>query len=186
MAPLTKTAVFLDRDGVINFNRDDYVKSWAEFHFLPGVLTALKRLAASPFSVIVITNQSAVGRGLLRVHDLEQIHTNMTQFIQSYGGRIDRIFYCPHHPEDGCNCRKPKPGLLIQAAHNLNIDLGRSYLVGDAVSDIQAGFAAGCTPLLVLTGRGAAASQALTWPCEDRCKVVSDLSAAVDWILRRV
>ncbi len=110
----------------------------------------------------------------------------MTQVVQAYGGRIDRIFYCPHHPEDGCNCRKPKPGLLTQAAHTLNIDLGRSYLVGDAASDIQAGFAAGCIPLLVLTGRGAAAAQAFTQSCEERCKVVSDLSTAVNWILRQI
>ena len=182
----SKAAVFLDRDGVINYNRDDYVKQWAEFQFLPGALNALSRLSASPLIAVVVTNQSAVGRGLLDILDLEHIHAQMNGIIRKHGGRIDRVFYCPHHPEDNCDCRKPKPGLLQQAAYALNIDLTRSYLIGDAVSDIRAALAAGCFPLLVLTGRGAAASQALTLYQYNRCQVVPDLPAAVDWILQKL
>lgn len=186
MQSAVKAAVFLDRDGVINYNRADYVKSWAEFRFLPGALTALKRLASSPLDIIVVTNQSAVGRGLLNEHELKQIHANMIQTIQAKGGRIDHVFYCPHHPNDGCLCRKPKPGMLIQAASALNIDLAGSYLVGDALSDIQAGLAAGCFPLLAMTGRGAAAKEDVTSYGDGECRIVQDLSAAVDWILRQV
>ncbi|MFQ5610861.1 MAG: D-glycero-beta-D-manno-heptose 1,7-bisphosphate 7-phosphatase [Anaerolineae bacterium] len=181
MISLSRAAVFLDRDGVINYNRDDYVKRWAEFRFLPGALAALRRLAASPFQIVVVTNQSALGRGLLDPAGLECIHARMSRAVLAAGGRIDRIFYCPHRPEDGCACRKPRPGLLEQAARALNIDLARSYLVGDALSDIQAAQAAGCLPLLVLTGRGAAARQ----QSAGRYQVVRDLGAAVDWILGR-
>ena len=182
---MTRAAVFLDRDGVINYNRDDYVKKWAEFRFLPNVLTALRRLADSPLPTIIVTNQSAVGRGLLKTSELEQIHARMIQTVQAHGGRIDQVFYCPHHPEDGCACRKPKSGLLNKAADVLDIDLTRSYLVGDAMSDIQAGLAAGCFPILVLTGRGAAAQQSVTNQYRDQCKIVPDLPAAIDWILKQ-
>ncbi len=185
MVPSTRIAVFLDRDGVINYNRDNYVRNWAEFRFLPGALNALKRLATSSVAVVIVTNQSAVGRGLLNVVELEDIHAQMTRIIQASGGRVDRVFYCPHHPADGCDCRKPQPGLLKQAAAALNIDLAGSFFVGDAISDIQAGLAAGCLPVLVLTGRGAAAEQALNGRGGDRCHVVRDLPAAVDWILQR-
>lgn len=181
-----KAAVFLDRDGVINHNRDDYVKSWAEFSFLPGALTALKRLAASSMAIIVVTNQSALARGLLSPDDLESIHHQMKQTIQQHGGRVDAIFYCCHHPLDGCYCRKPEPGLLYQAARTLNIDLARSFLVGDALSDIQAGLTAGCFPVLVLTGRGSKAQQVVTRQHYGQCQVVRDLPAAVDWILQQV
>jgi D-glycero-D-manno-heptose 1,7-bisphosphate phosphatase len=186
MSQTARAAVFLDRDGVINYNRNDYVKQWAEFQFLPGALNALSRLSASPLIVVVVTNQSAVGRGLLNILDLEHIHAQMSRIIRENGGRIDRVFYCPHHPEDNCACRKPRPGLLEQAACALNIDLTCSYLIGDAVSDIQAAQAAGCFPLLVLTGRGAAARQALALHQQNRCQIVPDLPAAVDWILQKL
>jgi len=186
MVSAKTVAVFLDRDGVINVNRDDYVKSWTEFRFLPGALDALSRLAASPAKVIIITNQSAVGRGLLSLDELKQIHATMTEVIQTRGGRIDHVFYCPHHPAEGCDCRKPKPGLLIQAADRLNLDLGRSYFVGDSISDIEAGLTAGCQPLLVLTGRGMHAKRALTDHLSSQCEVLPDLPVAVDWILQRI
>ena len=186
MSQIARAAVFLDRDGVINYNRNDYVKQWAEFQFLPGALNALSRLSASHLVVVVVTNQSAVGRGLLNILDLEYIHAQMTRIIREHGGRIDRVLYCPHHPQDNCACRKPQPGLLKQAAYALDIDLTRSYLIGDAISDIQAAQAAGCFPLLVLTGRGAAARQALTPHQHDRCQLVPDLPTAVDWILQKL
>lgn len=174
-------AVFLDRDGVINESRRDYVKRWEEFRFLPGVLPSLRTLASSPFRVVIVTNQSAVGRGLMSHDVLEDIHRRMLERIVSAGGRVDAIYCCPHRPSDGCSCRKPRPGLFQQAATDLQIDLGRSYCIGDKPSDLQAGFRAGCQGILVLSGEGALSSI-------DRlggCPVVRDLEAAVDLILAR-
>jgi D-glycero-D-manno-heptose 1,7-bisphosphate phosphatase len=147
-------AIFLDRDGVICKNRPDHVKSWAEFEFLPGVKESLAALSRLDLPLIVITNQAAIGRGLMTVELLEDIHQRMVTEIAAHGGRIDRIIYCPHRPEDGCDCRKPKPGMLVQAAAEIGIDLTRSYLVGDAATDVQAGQQVGCHNILVLTGRG--------------------------------
>lgn len=181
-----KRAVFLDRDGVINENLHDYVKQWAEFKFLSGTFTALERLANISLPIVIITNQSAVGRGMLDQQVLEEMHTRMTDMIHAHGGRIDKIVYCPHHPETGCDCRKPKPGLLKQAAEALNINLRDSYLVGDATSDIQAGLAVGCHTYLVLTGRGAAAAPFVAKHYSHQCNIVPDLRAAVDAILQEV
>ncbi len=147
-------AVFLDRDGVINLNRDDHVTSQAEFQFLPGALQAMAALARSSLQVVVVTNQSAVGLGRMTAGELLEIHSWMLERVRSTGGRIDAIYACPHLPEEDCLCRKPRPGLLHQAARELDLDLGRSFMIGDAASDVQVGLAAGCQPILVLTGRG--------------------------------
>lgn len=147
-------AIFLDRDGVICKNRSDHVKSWAEFEFLPGVKESLAALSGLDLPLIVVTNQAAIGRELMTVELLEDIHQQMTAEIAAQGGRIDRVIYCPHRPEDGCDCRKPKPGMLLQAAAEIEIDLTHSYLIGDAATDIQAGQQVGCHNILVLTGRG--------------------------------
>lgn len=147
-------AIFLDRDGVICKNRSDHVKSWAEFEFLPEVKESLAALSLLNLPLIIVTNQAAIGRGLMTVQLLEDIHQRMVAEIAAAGGRIDRIFYCPHRPEDGCHCRKPKPGMLQQAASEMGLDLAGSYLVGDAATDIQAGQQVGCHNILVLTGRG--------------------------------
>jgi D-glycero-D-manno-heptose 1,7-bisphosphate phosphatase len=151
---ITMRAIFLDRDGVICKNRSDHVKSWAEFEFLPGVKESLAVLSGLDLPLIVVTNQAAIGRGLMTVELLEDIHQRMVAGIAAHGGRIDRIIYCPHRPEDGCDCRKPKPGMLLRAAAEMGIDLTLSYLVGDAATDIQAGQQVGCHNILVLTGRG--------------------------------
>lgn len=147
-------AIFLDRDGVINENRADYVKSWSEFHFIDGALSALAQLAGSKFKIVITTNQSAIGRQLTTRETVDDIHRRMLHAIVQAGGRVDRILYCPHRPDEGCQCRKPRPGLLLQARQELLLDLTDSYLVGDSVEDMQAGLAVGCTTLLVLTGRG--------------------------------
>lgn len=147
-------AIFLDRDGVICENRADHVKNWLEFKFLPGAKESLAALSHLGLPIVVVTNQAAIGRGLLTNKTLEDIHQRMVAEIAVYGGRIDRIFYCPHRPEDKCDCRKPKPGLLIQAAEALDLDLKNSYLIGDTATDIQAGLEVGCHNILVLTGRG--------------------------------
>jgi histidinol-phosphate phosphatase family protein len=136
--------VFLDRDGVINVNRDDYVKSWSEFEFLSGAKDAIKMLNETNYWVIIVTNQSPIGRGIFDHNTLEEIHTKMLQELSDAGAHIDAIYYCPHSPDDECGCRKPKPGLLIRAAEELNIDLINSWLIGDSDGDIEAGKAAGC------------------------------------------
>ena len=177
-------AVFLDRDGVINENRSDYVKSWEEFKFLPGVFVPLKRLAQSDFAVIIITNQSVINRGIVSRTVLErEIHARMVKEITTHGGRIDAIFYCPHRPDEDCFCRKPRPGLLLQAAKEMNIDLSSSYVIGDALCDVEAGLAVGCTPFLVLTGRGRDQLSSLKIRKPEKFYVVADLGEAVERIL---
>ena len=147
-------AIFLDRDGVICQNRPDHVKSWNEFRFLPGAKNSLAALSRLDLPIIVITNQAIVGRGMVPVRVVDDIHRRMVAGVEAHGGRIDRVVYCPHRPEDHCDCRKPESGMLLQVAEEMGIDLSRSYLVGDAVTDLVAGQQVGCQLYLVLTGRG--------------------------------
>jgi D-glycero-D-manno-heptose 1,7-bisphosphate phosphatase len=148
-------AVFLDRDGVIIQNRDNYVRSWEDVEFLPSSLEALKLLTRTPYKIIIITNQSAIGRGFITAEQAEAINYRIIKKITAAGGRVDGLFICPHAPVDHCTCRKPLPGLILQAAKQFTIDLPSSALVGDALTDIQAGSAAGIkTLILVRTGRG--------------------------------
>ncbi|MFQ5577592.1 MAG: D-glycero-beta-D-manno-heptose 1,7-bisphosphate 7-phosphatase [Anaerolineae bacterium] len=147
-------AIFLDRDGVICENRADYVKSWAEFKFLPGAKNSLATLSRLGLPIIVVTNQSGIGRGVVSTQTIEDIHRNMVAQVTAHGGRIDRVVYCPHHPGDGCNCRKPESGMLVQVAEEMGLDLVGSYMIGDAASDLIAGQRVGCRAFLVLTGRG--------------------------------
>ncbi|NSW52281.1 MAG: HAD-IIIA family hydrolase [Anaerolineae bacterium] len=151
-----KPAIFLDRDGVIIENRENYIRSCADVIFIPGALSALRAMACSPFKIVVITNQSVIGRGLISLTQGELINEYVLTCITEAGGRIDAVFMCPHTPDDYCDCRKPQPGLIMQAASALELDLRRSYLVGDALSDIVAGRAAGVMEsVLIRTGRGA-------------------------------
>ncbi len=148
------TAVFIDRDGVINRNRVDHVKSWEEFVFLPHAVESLVELTRHGLRTVIVTNQAAVNRGITSPQAIDEIHARMVAILEAAGARIDGVFYCPHRPEESCSCRKPRPGLLLQAAERLDIDLSRSYLIGDAMSDMVAGRAAGCQTILVMTGRG--------------------------------
>lgn len=147
-------AIFLDRDGVLNENRDDHVKCWSEFKFLSGSLAALSILAKLPYPIITVTNQAIINRGIVSANTVEDIHQRMLDEVTRTSGRIDGIYYCPHSAEETCDCRKPEPGLLLRAAEDLELDLSRSVFVGDATSDILAGHRAGCATVLVLTGRG--------------------------------
>jgi D-glycero-D-manno-heptose 1,7-bisphosphate phosphatase len=151
---MSKAAVFLDRDGVINKDRPDYVKSWEEFEFLPGVLEAFRLLAAGPQQVVVVSNQSGIGRGLVSRETVDEIHARMTEAVRRSGGRIDAIYYCPHRHDENCPCRKPRPGLVVKAARELDIDLAGSCLVGDDLKDLETAVAAGVRPILVRTGHG--------------------------------
>ncbi|MCS6843195.1 MAG: D-glycero-beta-D-manno-heptose 1,7-bisphosphate 7-phosphatase [Caldilineales bacterium] len=182
-APLGR-AVFLDRDGVIVVNHTDYVRSWEQVQFLPGALDALRRLAGTPLAVVVVTNQSAVGRGLMSLDQMWAINAGIAATVSVQGGRLDRVYACPHRPDEGCACRKPAPGMLLAAAADMGLDLSRSYLVGDAVSDVEAAMAVGAQPILVLTGRGEAQRAGLRAKGYD-VPVVADLAEAVAWILAR-
>jgi histidinol-phosphate phosphatase family protein len=146
---VTEAAIFLDRDGVINRRRVDHVKSWAEFEFLPEALEGLREINRMGTPVVMVTNQSAVGRGLLSEADLDVIHERMLSEISAAGGRIDAIYSCLHTPSEGCDCRKPAPGLLHRATAELGLRIESSVMVGDSVSDVQAARAAGCTPVLL-------------------------------------
>lgn len=137
-------AIFIDRDGVINVNRHDYVKSWDEFIFLPEAKEAIKLVNETDWLLIIITNQSPIGRGIFTQERLNEIHSKMLIELSDFGCTIDAIYYCPHKPNDNCNCRKPKPGLILQAAKDFEITLPDSWMLGDAESDLEAGRAAGC------------------------------------------
>jgi len=182
---MARAAVFLDRDGVIIENRCDYVKSWEEVRFLPRAFEALRRLGRSEYALVLVTNQSAVGRGIISLDEAMEINRRMIAEIKGEGGRIDASYLCPHHPEAGCDCRKPAPGMLFRAAAEFGLDLARSYVIGDAVSDIQAARAAGARGILVLTGRGAGQVALLEAQGLESCLVMASLSTAVDFILRQ-
>lgn len=154
-----KKTVFLDRDGVICYDRDDYVKGVAEFVWIPGSREAITALHKSGFQVVVVTNQSAVGRKIITLPQLEEMNSFMIEGIEKMGGKIDAIYYCPHRPEDGCNCRKPNPGLFNKAAQDLDIDLNNSFLVGDSLRDIEPGLRLGCITILVLSGKITSSAQ---------------------------
>jgi D-glycero-D-manno-heptose 1,7-bisphosphate phosphatase len=177
-----RAAVFLDRDGVIIENRPDHVKCWSEVRFLAGSLAAMKRLAASRRAIVIVSNQAVVGRGLLDERAAWQLQRQIVAEIAARGGRIDASYLCPHHPQMGCVCRKPAPGMLLQATRDLDLDLSRSWLIGDAWSDLQAARAAGVRGILVRTGRGAEQQDLLPKPGESWL-VVADLAAAVEIIL---
>lgn len=176
-----RPAIFLDRDGVIIENRDEYCRAWEQVVILPGALQALARARIAPYAVVIITNQSAVGRGLVDRATADDINARLVAAIRAAGGRVDGVFLCPHAPEAGCNCRKPKPGLLLQAARELSLDLPRSVLIGDSLSDIEAARAAGVgQAMLVRTGRGIEQLALARAASVGDFPVYADLSEALD------
>jgi D-glycero-D-manno-heptose 1,7-bisphosphate phosphatase len=178
-------AIFLDRDGVINENRADHVKSWSEFQFLPGALEAVKLLTQSEFRVFVVTNQAMINRGLAATSALEQIHREMLRAARREGAEISAVYYCPHREDEHCLCRKPQPGMLLQASTEWNVDLSHAYMVGDALSDIRAGHAAGCRAVLVRTGRGRAQAELPEARSVRPDFIADDLLGAVRWVLQQ-
>ncbi len=176
--------VFLDRDGVINQDSPDYIKSWSEFHFLPGSIEAVKRLTMNGFFVFLITNQSAVSRGMISQKDLEYIHSRMMQEIEKGGGHIKDIFYCPHLPEDECECRKPEAGLIYMAQKAYKLDLSSAVMVGDSSKDVECALNAGCgKTVLVRTGNGNKAEESLGEKNIRPDFIANDLYHAVNWII---
>jgi len=173
--------VILDRDGVINEDSKEFIKTPAEWHALPGSLEAIARLTAAGFTLTVATNQSGVGRGLLDEATLTAIHRRMIDAVTTAGGRIEAIHYCPHRPEDQCDCRKPQPGLLREIAARFHTSLRAVPVIGDSERDIEAARRVGARPILVLTGSGRAARERLTGRGD--LEVYDDLSAAADRLL---
>lgn len=146
-----KRAIFLDRDGVINKKppERDYIKHWGEFEFLPGAPEAIRALAEQGHEIIIITNQAGIGRGRMTAGAVEEIHQNMLKELEKKEARIKAVYVCPHTPEENCPCRKPKPGMLLQAAREHHIDLSQSFFLGDDEKDILAGRAAGCKTIKI-------------------------------------
>ena len=142
-------AIFLDRDGVINKERSTYVKTISELEIFSGVANSVKKLKDAGFLVVVVTNQSAVNRGLTNHDNINDIHLYLQEYFRKNGTFIDGFYYCPHRPDENCYCRKPKPGLLLKAVEELKIDLKASWMIGDSDSDIQAAKLAGCKSIKI-------------------------------------
>lgn len=146
--------VILDRDGVINQDSDDYVKTVDEFQLIDGSADAIARLHKAGFTVVVATNQSGLARGFFDLDDLEAMHAKLTVAVENAGGEVSGIFYCPHGPDDGCYCRKPETGLIDAIEAEFEVSAAGAPLVGDSIRDLQAGLDKGCEPMLVMTGKG--------------------------------
>lgn len=176
--------VFLDRDGVINENRADHVKSWAEFAFVPGALQALRRLNQAGIQAFIVTNQAIVNRGVVTRDIVDKINGEMLREVERSGGKITAVAYCPHRPDEKCGCRKPQPGLLLALSREHQVDLTQSVIIGDALGDVDAGLSAGCRAILVLTGRGSEQLAQARRMGKNGFTVVQDLVAAVDLLLQ--
>ncbi len=177
-------AIFLDRDGVLIENRQDYVREWSDVKVFPEAIVTLTRSALKNYKVVIVTNQSAVGRGLISLDTANEINHRLINLIRESGGQVDGIFMCPHSPDDDCACRKPKPGLLLQAAKELSLNLQHSWMIGDAWSDVQAGQTAGVKQSILLrTGRGTEQLANHRPTNITNHLIFDDLSQAIDAIL---
>ena len=184
---MAKRYVFLDRDGVINKDSPDYVKSWSEFEFLPGSLDAIRLLTEKKYQVVIITNQSIINRKMASLDDLEFMHSMMKKAVREAGGEIKDIFFCPHKPEDGCSCSKPEPGLILQASNKYGIDISNSVMVGDSAKDIGCAKRAGCRyAVLVRSGNFKWAIAELEQEKIYPDHIVNDLYEAAVWIIANV
>lgn len=180
-------AVFLDRDGTINIEKE-YLWRIEDFVFLDGAPEAIRRLNGAGYLVVVVTNQSGVARGYYSLDDVARLHAHVAEELARQGASVQGFYVCPHHPDEGlgqykvdCQCRKGRPGLLLQAAGDLDIDLSRSFVVGDKISDVEAAENAGCMPILVQTGYGKREQEKLAK--KRQVRVCRDLPAAVEEIL---
>jgi D-glycero-D-manno-heptose 1,7-bisphosphate phosphatase len=173
--------VILDRDGVINQDSDQFIKNPAEWKPIPGSLDAIARLNHASYRVVVASNQSGIGRGLLDMGALNAINDKMYRALAQFGGRIDALFYCPHAADSNCDCRKPKPGMFFDIARRFNVDLAGVPSIGDSLRDLQAAAAVGAQPMLVLTGKGAKTKAAGGLP--ENTLVFANLAEAVRHIV---
>jgi D-glycero-D-manno-heptose 1,7-bisphosphate phosphatase len=180
--------VILGRDGVLNVYREDHVKAPEEWEPVPSALEAVARLNHAGWHTVVATNQAGIGRGMIDMASINAVHAHMNRQLMTLGGRIDAVFFCPHTPEEHCDCRKPQPGMLRDIGRRYGIDLSDVPMVGDTLRDLQAAEAAGCPPHLVLTGRAAALDEATLAHLVEQApgtRVHRDLPAFADWLLRK-
>ncbi len=173
--------IILDRDGVINFDSDKFIKSPDEWKPIPGSLEAVARLNQNGYRVVVASNQSGVGRGLFDMATLNAIHAKMHKALAQFGGRIDAVFYCPHAADSQCGCRKPRAGLFSQIGERFHVDLAGVPAVGDSLRDLEAAAEVGCQPVLVETGKGRKTRDVGGLP--EGTRIFSNLAEAVDFIL---
>lgn len=178
--------IILDRDGVLNEDSDDYVKSVDEWLPLPGSAEAVGKLCQAGFQVAVATNQSGLARGYFTQSDLDAMHDKMTRLAADHHGHFAHIAFCPHGPDDDCDCRKPLPGLIYQIEKALGVSAAGAWMIGDSIRDLEAGVAAGCKVALVRTGKGAKSEHKLTSNTMlAEAPVFDDLAAFTDWLLRQ-
>jgi len=173
--------IILDRDGVINHDSTEYIKSVDEWQAIPGSLQAISNLSRNGYRIVVATNQAGLARGKLNIESLNAIHRKMQNHLLQFGGKIEAIFFCPHGPNDGCKCRKPKPGLYTDIARRLNVLLDEVYAVGDSLTDVDAAISAGARPILVKTGNGQLIVDKGEVP--ENVPVYDDLAEFVDTLL---
>lgn len=178
----SRPAVFLDRDGTVAEDIG-YVRDPSKFTVFPWTGSAVRHINESGMAAVLVTNQSAIGRGLIDHALVGTVHELLVSSLRSAGARLDGLFYCPHHPNDGCDCRKPNPGLLQRAGRELNLDLSRSFMIGDQHTDIRAGHAVGARTVLVLTGHGDAQREANSESGVRPDYVAPTLEEAVRWVL---
>ena len=176
--------LILDRDGVVNQDSPNFVRSADEWLPLPGSIAAIAQLSRAGYTVAIASNQSGLGRGLFDRSALRSMHRKLRRLVSNEGGRIDRIVVCPHGPDEGCNCRKPKPGLLLRLARHYGVSLGGVPVIGDSLRDLQAAAAAGATPILVRTGNGKKTLMNLPVALRD-VRIYDDLAAFATAALRR-
>jgi D-glycero-D-manno-heptose 1,7-bisphosphate phosphatase len=177
----TMSIIILDRDGVINYDSIEYIKSPEEWLPIPGSLDAIAQLNRSGFRVLIATNQSGVARGYYDINTLDLIHEKMMRELAAVGGYIEEIFFCPHHPDELCQCRKPRPGMLLKIAEKYTVNLQETFFIGDSIGDIHAAQSAGCKPILVLTGNG---KKTLTqYPALMHVPNFLNLAKAVEYVL---
>lgn len=173
--------IILDRDGVINYDSDEYIKSEDEWKAIPGSLEAIARLTHDGYRILIASNQSGLARKKFDITALNKIHQKMLNHLSQFGGTIDAIFFCPHGPRQGCECRKPKPGLLNEISSRLRIPLDDIPMIGDSLSDIEAARAVNAKPILVRTGNGQKLIDDNKVP--DSVSIYSNLAAAVDALI---
>ena len=174
--------IILDRDGVINEDSDEYIKSVEEWQPIAGSLEAIARLNHAGYRVVVATNQSGLARGLFTIHALNAMHSKMQKELSRYGGHVDAVFFCPHAPEESCSCRKPQPGMLQDIAKRFHLSLNRVPMIGDSLRDVEAARAVDGAPVLVLTGKGKRARDEAGESLK-RVPIFRDLAEAVDSLL---
>jgi D-glycero-D-manno-heptose 1,7-bisphosphate phosphatase len=176
--------IVLDRDGVINHDSDAYIKSVDEWVPIEGSLEAISRLNHGGYTVVVASNQSGIARGYFDIETLSAMHRKMDNLLAKVGGRVDAVFYCPHGPDDGCSCRKPKPGMLLEIGQRFNVPLSKVVFIGDSIADIKAASSANAKSMLVRTGKGKKAEKILQAECKANIPVFDDLASAVNAILK--